>query len=104
VDDPLTFDAEVLKLFGVADGLRLYGRPAKNLERDIPLLILIGSNDSLGGEDSVERLADAYIRRSKLSDVVAVIYPDARHEMFNEINRDEVNADLVAWLDARLPA
>ena len=102
VDDPLTFDAEVLKLFGVADGLRLFGRPAKNLERDIPLLIMIGSDDSLGGEKSVEKLADAYIRRSKLSDVVAVVYPDARHEVFNETNRDEVNADLVAWLDARL--
>ncbi|MBC7591330.1 MAG: alpha/beta hydrolase [Salinibacterium sp.] len=104
VDDPLTFDAEVLKLFGVADGLRLFGRPAKNLERDIPLLIMIGSDDSLGGEKSVEKLAEAYIRRSKLSDVMAVVYPDARHEIFNETNRDEVNADLVAWLDARLPA
>ncbi|MBG6055256.1 alpha-beta hydrolase superfamily lysophospholipase [Salinibacterium sp. CAN_S4] len=102
VDDPLTFDAEVLRLFGVADGLRLYGRPAKNLERDIPLLIMIGSDDSLGGESSVEKLADAYVRRSKLSDVMVVIYPDARHEIFNETNRDEVNDDLVAWLDARL--
>lgn len=103
-DDPLTFDAEVLKLFGVADGLRLFGRPARNLERDIPLLIMIGSDDSLGGEKSVEKLADAYIRRSKLSDVTAVVYPDARHEVFNETNRDEVIADLVAWLDTRLPA
>ena len=27
------------------------------------------------------------------------VYPGARHEMFNETNRDEVVADLVAWLD-----
>ncbi|MGL4340006.1 MAG: alpha/beta fold hydrolase [Rhodoglobus sp.] len=103
-DDPLTFDADVLKLFGLVDGLRLLGRPAKNVERDIPLLIMIGSDDALGGESSIEKLADAYIRRSGLSDVVAVIYPDARHEVFNETNRDEVNSDLVAWLDARLAA
>ncbi|MGV8894848.1 MAG: alpha/beta hydrolase [Rhodoglobus sp.] len=102
VDDPLTFDAEVLKLFGVADGLRLYGRPAKRLARDIPLLIMIGSDDSLGGESSVEKLAAAYHSRSELTDVMAVIYPDARHEVFNEINRDEVIHDLVVWLDARL--
>ncbi|MDJ0336286.1 alpha/beta hydrolase [Salinibacterium sp. G-O1] len=102
VDDPLTFDAKVLKLFGVADGLRLYGSPAKNLERDIPLLIMIGSDDSLGGERSVEKLAEAYHRRSQLTDVMAVIYPDARHEVFNEINRDEVIHDLIVWLDARL--
>jgi alpha-beta hydrolase superfamily lysophospholipase len=27
------------------------------------------------------------------------IYPEARHELFNETNRDEVTADLIAWLD-----
>jgi alpha-beta hydrolase superfamily lysophospholipase len=26
------------------------------------------------------------------------IYPDARHELLNETNRDEVTADVVAWL------
>ena len=28
------------------------------------------------------------------------IYPDARHEVFNETNQDEVTADLIAWLGA----
>jgi alpha-beta hydrolase superfamily lysophospholipase len=26
------------------------------------------------------------------------IYPQARHELFNESNRDEVTADLLKWL------
>jgi alpha-beta hydrolase superfamily lysophospholipase len=26
-------------------------------------------------------------------------YPDARHEVLNELNRDEVTADIVTWLD-----
>jgi len=26
-------------------------------------------------------------------------YVDARHELFNETNRDEVTRDLIAWLD-----
>lgn len=103
-DDPLTFYAAALQLFGLADGLRLLGRPAKNLARDIPLLIMIGSEDTLGGEKSIAKLANAYVQRSKLSDVEAVVYPGARHEIFNETNRDEVIADLVAWLDARLAA
>ncbi len=102
VDDPLTFYADVIKLFGIADGLRLLGRPSKTFERDIPLLIMIGDEDSLGGERSVAKLAEAYVRRSKLTDVEAIVYPQARHEIFNETNRDEVIADLVAWLDARL--
>jgi alpha-beta hydrolase superfamily lysophospholipase len=26
-------------------------------------------------------------------------YPEARHEILNETNRDEVEADLLAWID-----
>ncbi len=103
-DDPLTFTATALKLFGLADGLRLLGTPAKNLARDIPLLMMIGSEDSLGGEKSIEKLASAYVTKSGLDDVKAIVYPGARHEVFNETNRDEVIADLVAWLGDRLPA
>jgi alpha-beta hydrolase superfamily lysophospholipase len=103
VDDPLTFNADVLKLFGVVDGLRLFGRPARDLP-DRPMLIQIGSEDSLGGEKSVRKLADAYRRRSGLSDVEVIVYPGARHEVFNETNQDAVRSDLIAWLDARIPA
>jgi alpha-beta hydrolase superfamily lysophospholipase len=104
VDDPLTFYADVLKLFGLADGLRLFGRPTREIEKDVPLLIMIGSQDSLGGERSVRNLAKAYLKRSRLTDVEVIVYEDARHEIFNETNRDEVIADLIAWLDDRRPA
>lgn len=103
-EDPLTFYAAAAKLFGLVDGMRLLGRPAKNLAKDFPLLILIGSEDSLGGEESIAKLAKAYVERSGLSDVEAIVYPEARHEVFNELNRDEVIADLIAWLDAHLTA
>jgi alpha-beta hydrolase superfamily lysophospholipase len=102
LDDPLTFYADTLKLFGLADGLRLFGVPTKHIEKDIPLLIAIGSEDSLGGEKSVRTLAEKYIARSKLTDVEVIVYDEARHEIFNEINKVDVTADLVAWLDKRL--
>jgi alpha-beta hydrolase superfamily lysophospholipase len=102
LDDPLTFYADVLKLFGLADGLRLFGAPAKHIEKDVPLLIVIGSEDSLGGERSVRNLAKAYLTRSKLTDVEVIVYADARHDLFNETNRDEVNADIVKWLSQRM--
>ena len=102
LEDPLTFYADTLKLFGVIDGLRLFGRPTKHISKDIPLLIAIGSDDSLGGEKSVRMLAEKYISRSKLSDVEVIVYDGARHEIFNETNKDEVLIDLVSWLDERL--
>jgi alpha-beta hydrolase superfamily lysophospholipase len=99
-DDPLTFSSTAAKVFGIPDGLRLYGRPRKNLAVDVPVLILIGSDDPLGGERSIELLANAYITRSGLTDVTAIVYPDGRHEVFNETNKNEVIADLIEWLDA----
>ena len=35
-------------------------------------------------------------------DVTAKIYPDARHETLNEVNRGEVTRELIAWLAATL--
>ena len=65
---------------------------------------MIGSEDSLGGETSIAKLAKAYVERSKLTDVEAIVYPEARHEIFNETNREEVFTDLIAWLDSHLTA
>ncbi|MEK9600061.1 MAG: alpha/beta hydrolase, partial [Pontimonas sp.] len=85
-DDPLTFVADTLKLFGVVDAARLLGKP-RELGRDIPLLIMIGSDDTLGGEKSVKKLADAYLRKGSC-DVELIVYDGARHEIFNETNKD----------------
>ncbi len=102
VDDPLTTSTPLAKLFGPADTLRLIGRPARHLGRDIPLLLQVGGGDPVGGERSVRRLERAYRERSGLTDVTTIVYPDARHEIYNETNRAEVMADLTAWLDARI--
>lgn len=98
--DPLTFDAKVAKLFGLVEAARLLGTP-RRVSRDVPMLIQIGSEDTLTSPRGVELLARAY-RKAGLSDVEVRVYPGARHEVYNETNRDEVVADLVAWLDARL--
>lgn len=99
--DPYTTEVPLRTLFGTRDALRLLGRPARHLPPELPLLIMVGSDDPLGGERSAVRLAQAYTRRSGLVDVTLVVYDDARHEVFNETNREEVRADLVTWLDER---
>ncbi|MBF4585002.1 alpha/beta hydrolase [Curtobacterium sp. VKM Ac-2887] len=97
--DPLAVEADVIGLFGLPDTLRLLGVPRRGIPHDLPMLLQVGSDDALGGPRSVERLAQAYRRRGRLSDVTVQVYEGARHEVYNETNRDEVVADLVAWLD-----
>lgn len=102
--DPLTFPAETSKLLGVRDTLRLLGRPARRLPADLPVLIQVGSDDTLGGGRSAERLARAYRNRAGIRDVTVRVYDGARHEVYNETNRAEVIADLVAWIDRHVLA
>lgn len=65
--------------------------------------LIIGRDDTVGGPRKIHRLAAAYRRRSGLTDVTTLIYPDIRHEVFNDVTRDEVIADLIAWIDRHLP-
>lgn len=103
LDDPLTTNVPLAKLFGPADTLRLLGKPRRNLGRDIPVLLMVGRDDTVGGPRSVHRLADAYRRRSGLTDVTTLVYPGVRHEIFNDVTQADVRADLLAWLDRRFP-
>lgn len=98
--DPLTFVANTLKLFGPLDAARLIGWPRRR-DITIPLLLMVGSDDSLGGEVSAKKLADAYVATG-VDDVELIVYEGARHEVFNETNAADVRADLIAWLDGRL--
>lgn len=104
VADPLTTSVPLAKLFGPIEAAKLFGRPHRNLERDVPVLLMVGRDDTVGGPRSVHLLADAYRSRSGLTDVTTLVYPGARHEIFAEVQQAEVRADLLAWLDARLPA
>ncbi len=97
--DPYAVQADVIGLFGLADTLRLLGVPRRRIPHDLPMLLQVGSEDSLGGPRSVQLLARAYRRWGRLSDVTVQVYEGARHEVYNETNRDEVVGDLVAWLD-----
>jgi alpha-beta hydrolase superfamily lysophospholipase len=73
------------------------------IRKNLPLLITSGSDDPLaGGGQLVGLLAQRY-RDAGLTDVTLTVYEGARHEIFNETNRDEVTADVVGWLRAHTP-
>jgi alpha-beta hydrolase superfamily lysophospholipase len=94
-------DKTVPALFGAADTL---ADPAalSGIRSDLPLLVASGSDDPLaGGGQLVEVLAQR-CRDAGLVDVTVRLYDGARHEILNELNRDEVTADVVTWLDAHL--
>ena len=72
------------------------------LPKDLPVYIFAGARDPVGGDTVAGRWLIAALRRAGLRDVTTRFYPDARHETLNELNRDEVERDLLAWLDSAL--
>jgi alpha-beta hydrolase superfamily lysophospholipase len=72
------------------------------MRQDLPVYVVVGSMDPVnGGMALVNELVRRY-EAAGLEDVTLVSYPDARHEVFNETNREEVFAGLVEWLDEKL--
>jgi alpha-beta hydrolase superfamily lysophospholipase len=69
-----------------------------SIARDLPVYIACGSADPVGDMGaSPTALVNAY-RSHGIADLEFVIYPEARHEIFNETNREEVIDDLLNWL------
>ena len=69
------------------------------IRSDLPIYLLSGAADPLaGGGELIEIVAGRY-REAGVENVTVAVYPDARHEVFNETNRDEITSALIAWVD-----
>ncbi|HVJ89517.1 MAG TPA: lysophospholipase, partial [Labilithrix sp.] len=88
-------------LLGGAYALEKQENQRERLAR-LPLFLLAGTRDpvSIGGFANTQILAR--YRAAGNTDITNKRYPGARHEMLNETNREEVTADLLAWIDARV--
>ena len=70
----------------------------RNIRAALPVLLLAGDADPVNdGLRGLQALAAEW-RAAGVRRIDTQYYPDGRHEMFNEINRDEVTAELIAWL------
>jgi alpha-beta hydrolase superfamily lysophospholipase len=87
--------------FPIEEIVHLFAAPSDSVPPTLPILVFNGSMDVVGGSNSGGRaLADSY-RDLGVQDVAYVEYEDGRHELFNELNKDEVIADVLDWLEKR---
>ncbi|RAU47608.1 MULTISPECIES: alpha/beta hydrolase [unclassified Pseudomonas] len=71
------------------------------IDKRLPMLIMGGECDPVSEGRRLKDLAEA-LRSADHPYVTLKLYPQARHEILNETNRDEVTRDLLAWLDEAL--
>jgi alpha-beta hydrolase superfamily lysophospholipase len=102
VADPLCgFVATVQLWIDLLDALAALARPAlqARIPKRLPIHVIAGARDPVSANTKgLEQLLAAY-RAQGLERVTHRFYAEARHELFNETNRDDVIRDLVAWLE-----
>ena len=73
-----------------------------NMRKDLPVFLIAGGDDPVGSYGKgIHQTAEAF-RKAGMQDVQVHIYPLCRHEILNEINKEEVFEDVVNWIESRL--
>jgi len=73
------------------------------IPKTLPVLMIAGSADPACRGEKGPRALEQHYRKAGLTDIEVRIYPDARHELLNELCRDQVTAELLQWLQQKLP-
>lgn len=99
------FTASCGLLRDMLKGIR-YVEQKKNLQamdQKLPVLFIAGGDDPVGSYGSGVETAAAEFKKAGMADVTVRIFPLARHEILNEINREEVFRTVSDWLKKKLP-
>lgn len=85
-------------------GLKYIGneKNAAQMQTDIPLFFISGEFDPVGEYGKGLTRAYDLAVNAGCRDVTIKIYPGARHEILNEINRQEVYEDILEWMTSKI--
>ncbi|UNO50860.1 alpha/beta fold hydrolase [Alicyclobacillus acidoterrestris] len=75
----------------------------RQIPLNLPIFIIAGEKDPVGHFGrGIKRLVQLYTKHG-LEHVSYKLYPDARHELLHEQNREEVMRDILSWLAEHVP-
>jgi len=74
----------------------------KNTPKDLPALFLSGENDPVG--NMTKGVLEVYhlFKKAGIKNVNYKFYPGVRHEILNDISREEACRDIIEWMDKHL--
>lgn len=104
VDDPycgVTFTSGYFRdFFRGLKGIH-QAKHVNQIRKELPIFVFAGEDDPVGGGKGIRKLLSMY-EELGLKNVSSKLYPRGRHEMLNEVNRDEVMGDITAWLNEQV--
>lgn len=72
---------------------------AYSLPKDMPIMLMGGEEDPIGDYGKGVRRVYRRLLKAGMENVSIRLYVDARHELINELNRQEVYEDILKWTD-----
>ena len=103
-DELCGFDATVGLTRDMLTGISMNQKKENlaKMDKALPVLFISGMQDPVGAMgEGVLACIDAF-KRAGIRHVTIRLYPEGRHEMLNEVNRTEVYADILSWLEQRI--
>ncbi|TDX52083.1 alpha/beta hydrolase [Orenia marismortui] len=71
----------------------------QKIPKDLPIYLISGSKDPVGdNKKGILEIYNSYLKAG-IEDIEYKFYPGGRHEILNEINKEEVFEDIINWLD-----
>ncbi len=74
----------------------------ENMRKDLPVFFIAGGDDPVGSYGKGIHQAASAFRNVGMTDVSVRIYPLCRHEILNEINKEEIFEDVVQWIEKKV--
>jgi len=72
------------------------------IPKDLPIFFVSGEEDSVGTFGKEVKLAVDSLKQVGINNIDLKLYPNDRHEILNETDRDTVYEDLYNWIEKRL--
>ena len=73
-----------------------------NMKKDLPVLFTAGEADPVGNFGKGVKQAHAAFQKAGMVKTSIKLYPECRHEILNELNRQEVYADILRWIEGAI--
>lgn len=105
IEDPLCGFVPTAGLFtDMMDGLAYISRRAnmERMDKALPVLFISGDKDPVGENGKGVLKAYTYFLNAGMQDVTLKLYHNCRHEILNELCKQQVMDDVLCWLKTKI--
>jgi len=105
-DKKCQFEFTINGFIGVVQAIRYTCDPSNvaKIKKDIPILFVSGDNDPVGNNGEGVKKSYEIMKLIGSIDVTMKLFEGLRHEVLNELNKDEVFEYILNWLNEKTPS